>query len=237
MSMLLSSTEITLQIHNLTFSFVLTVCLSTDVRVLWNQSLPEARVFASVMPSPHRSTALSACQHQVPFFRCIRFYKQGLLITSHLGSYCDLYCQKNGFCSGHTITVDCDSVARCDNPFLASCSFRNVGVHVTIDVSRPPTTHTFFHTKKTLMVRVCHVLKPLSCEAWVKVLFRRHLYSNSSTGLEKSAQGVWNTPPSPIFGSQIPLLEVGGKRSFLSFSIKLLETGVNYSVTRGFRTG
>jgi hypothetical protein len=35
----------------------------------------------------------------------------------------------------------------------------------------------------------------------VKVLFRRQVYSNSSTGLEKSAQGVWNTPPSPIFGA------------------------------------
>jgi hypothetical protein len=33
----------------------------------------------------------------------------------------------------------------------------------------------------------------------VKVLFRRQVYSNSSTGLEKSAQGVHNTPPSPIF--------------------------------------
>jgi hypothetical protein len=33
------------------------------------------------------------------------------------------------------------------------------------------------------------------------VLFRRQVYSNSSTGLEKSAQGVPNTPPSPIFGA------------------------------------
>ena len=31
----------------------------------------------------------------------------------------------------------------------------------------------------------------------MKVFFRRQVYSNSSTGLEKSAQGVWNTPPSP----------------------------------------
>ncbi len=51
----------------------------------------------------------------------------------------------------------------------------------------------------------------------MKVLFRIHLYSNSSTGLEKSAQGVWNTPPSPIFGAQLALLEVGGKRSFIFF--------------------
>jgi hypothetical protein len=34
----------------------------------------------------------------------------------------------------------------------------------------------------------------------VKVLFRRQVYSNSSAGLEKSAKGVWNTPPSPTFG-------------------------------------
>jgi hypothetical protein len=33
------------------------------------------------------------------------------------------------------------------------------------------------------------------------VLFRRQIYSNSSTGLEKSPQGVWNTPPSPTFGA------------------------------------
>jgi hypothetical protein len=39
----------------------------------------------------------------------------------------------------------------------------------------------------------------------VKVLFRRQVYSNRSTGLEKSAQGVLNTPPSPTFGA---LLEV-----------------------------
>jgi hypothetical protein len=31
--------------------------------------------------------------------------------------------------------------------------------------------------------------KALTCEASVKVLVRRQVYSNSSTGLEKSAQG------------------------------------------------
>jgi hypothetical protein len=40
----------------------------------------------------------------------------------------------------------------------------------------------------------------------VKVLFRRQVYSNFSTGLEKSAQGVPNTPPSPIFGTLLALL-------------------------------
>jgi hypothetical protein len=42
--------------------------------------------------------------------------------------------------------------------------------------------------------------RDVDCEASVKVLFRRQVYSNSSAGLEKSSQGVPNTPPSPIFG-------------------------------------
>jgi hypothetical protein len=46
------------------------------------------------------------------------------------------------------------------------------------------------------------------------VLFRRQVYSNSSTGLEKSAQGVWNTPPSPIFGALLALLGLGWKEVF-----------------------
>jgi hypothetical protein len=49
------------------------------------------------------------------------------------------------------------------------------------------------------------------CESSVKVLFRRQVYSNSSTGLEKSAQGVSNTPPSPIFDALLALL---GKEVF-----------------------
>jgi hypothetical protein len=50
----------------------------------------------------------------------------------------------------------------------------------------------------------------------VKVLFRsfrRQVYSNSSTGLGKSAQVVPNTPP-PIFGALLSLLMALGKEVF-----------------------
>jgi hypothetical protein len=60
----------------------------------------------------------------------------------------------------------------------------------------------------------------------VKVLFRRHLYSNS-TGLKKSGQDVWNTLPSPIFGTQLSLLDVGG------FFQKFLEVGGFFQKTSG----
>jgi hypothetical protein len=73
----------------------------------------------------------------------------------------------------------------------------------------------------------------------VKVLFRRQVYSNSSTGLEKSAhvQGVWNTPPSPTFGSLLnPEKGLVGKQVF-TFEKSFLEDWVNYSVIRGLRTG
>jgi hypothetical protein len=71
----------------------------------------------------------------------------------------------------------------------------------------------------------------------VKVFFRRQVYTNSSTGLEKSVQGVWNTPPSPIFGSQLDLLRASWEKKFLSSKKSFLKDGVNYSVTRGLRTG
>jgi hypothetical protein len=48
----------------------------------------------------------------------------------------------------------------------------------------------------------------------VKVLFRRQVYSNSSTGLEKSPQDVPNTPPSSIFGTLLALLIVSEKEVF-----------------------
>ncbi len=64
----------------------------------------------------------------------------------------------------------------------------------------------------------------------MKVIFRRQVYSNSSTGLEKSAQDVWNTPPnSPIFGALIPLLMVSWEKKFLPSKKYFLEDGVNYS--------
>jgi hypothetical protein len=74
----------------------------------------------------------------------------------------------------------------------------------------------------------------------VKVLVRRQVYSvysSSSTGLEKSAQGVWNTPPCPIFGVQLALLRAWWEKKVLPSKKSFLEDGVNYIVTRGLRTG
>jgi hypothetical protein len=71
----------------------------------------------------------------------------------------------------------------------------------------------------------------------VKVLFRRQVYSNSSTGLEKSAQVAPNTPPSPIFGALLALLMASREKKFLPLKKSFLEDGVNHSVTRGLRTG
>ena len=71
----------------------------------------------------------------------------------------------------------------------------------------------------------------------MKVFFRRQVYSNSSTGLEKSAQGLWNTPPSPIFGALPALLMASWEKKFLPLKKSFLEDGVNYSVTMGLRTG
>jgi hypothetical protein len=69
------------------------------------------------------------------------------------------------------------------------------------------------------------------------VLFRRQVYSNSSTGLEKSAQGVWNTPPSPIFGTLLVLIRAWWEKKFFPWEKIFLEDGVNYNVTWGLRTG
>ena len=74
-------------------------------------------------------------------------------------------------------------------------NFRNVGVHVTFDVNHPPPIHS--STKDTLRVscRSLSCLEDLVChdsETWVKVIFRRQVYSSSSTGLEKFVQGVYN---------------------------------------------
>jgi hypothetical protein len=64
----------------------------------------------------------------------------------------------------------------------------------------------------------------------VKVLFRRQVYSNSSTGLEKSAQGGRNIPPSPILGALLPLLMTSWEKKFLPSKKSFLEDGVNYSL-------
>ncbi len=87
--------------------------------------------------------------------------------------------------------------------------------------------------------RVYHVLKPLSCEVWVKVLFRRQLYS-VLLQVWKSLHKVCGTPlHPPSWFPTNPARWTGGwwKKKFLSFSKKILKAGVNYSVTRGFRRG
>jgi len=61
----------------------------------------------------------------------------------------------------------------------------------------------------------------------VKVLVRRQVYSNSSAGLEKSAQGVPHTPPSPIFGALLALLMASGEKKFLPSKKSFLEDEEN----------
>jgi hypothetical protein len=80
-------------------------------------------------------------------------------------------------------------------------------------------------------------MEDLHMSASVKVLFRRQVYSNSSTGLEKSTQGVWNTPPSPTFGALLrPVKGLVGKEVF-TLKESFLEDSFNYRVTRRLRTG
>ena len=67
-----------------------------------------------------------------------------------------------------------------------------------------------WETWKWLIKKINHLQAPD-----VKVLFRRQVYSNRSKGLEKSAQGVWNTPPSPTFGVLLsPAKGLVGKEVF-----------------------
>jgi hypothetical protein len=60
----------------------------------------------------------------------------------------------------------------------------------------------------------------------VKVIFRRQVYSNSSTGLEKSVQGVRNTPPYPTFGALL-MRRSWSEKKFLPWKKSFLEDGVN----------
>jgi hypothetical protein len=48
----------------------------------------------------------------------------------------------------------------------------------------------------------------------VKVLFRRQVYSNSLTGLEKPVPDVWNTPPSTIVGPLLVLIRAWWEKKF-----------------------
>ena len=62
-------------------------------------SLAEAlTLYISVVFSTqiHNIVCISSNHHQVVFFRYIRSYKEGLLVTLHLDVYCGLYCQKTG---------------------------------------------------------------------------------------------------------------------------------------------
>ncbi len=92
----------------------------------------------------HNIVCISSNCHQVVFFRCIHCCQQGLLVTFHLGAYCGLYCQKMG--SIRDTRCWLSLCTRSDNPFPASCCFRNVGVYVTFDVrclpSIPQKTHS-----------------------------------------------------------------------------------------------
>jgi hypothetical protein len=108
--------------------------------------------FASTLPSPHTSTGLSACpptnNTEVPFFRCIRICKQGLLITLHLDTYYRLYCQETG--SVRATRCWLWFCTRCHNPFIASWCFCNGWVHVTFHLTLPPPI--LFVIKDTLRV-------------------------------------------------------------------------------------
>jgi hypothetical protein len=66
----------------------------------------------------------------------------------------------------------------------------------------------------------------------VPVVFRHNEVSHDldsgqslPTDVEKSGQGLWNTPPSPIFGVLLVLSELGGKRSFYLGKNPSLKTG------------
>jgi hypothetical protein len=129
---------------------------------------------------------------------------------------------------------------RCDNPFLVSCCFRNVGVHVTFDVSRPPPIH--FSTKDT------QGKFPESVMSWnpCRVKFQWRCSSEDKytpillqvwKSLEKSVQDVRDIPPFPIFCTLLALLMASWEKKFLPSKNPSLEDGVNYGVTRGLRTG
>ena len=72
---------------------------------------------------------MSSNQHQVPFCRCIRFCKQGLLITLQRGAYCGLYCQKTGSIRGpiRAKKVDCDSAHAATTLALPVVAFEMLG--------------------------------------------------------------------------------------------------------------
>jgi hypothetical protein len=92
---------------------------------------------------------------------------------------------KNGFYSDHVMLIVILHTLRQPFPFQLLIS----KCWGPCDIRRKsPVTDTFFHKRHT---------------------------QGSSTGLEKSTQGVRNTPPSPIFGDLIPLLMTSWEKKFL----------------------
>jgi hypothetical protein len=57
------------------------------------------------------------------------------------------------------------------------------------------------------------------------VFFSSQVNSNTSTGLENSAQGVYNTPPFLIFGDLLTLVGLVGKEVFNFKKILPWKTG------------
>jgi hypothetical protein len=236
MSMLLISTEMKLQIHilSLTFCLVLVDCLSTHYiyswssinfrrfswfwscvpsllqrihvefhRIFWSQSPREVDLFISrkyfdnYTESGQGILMYTHCLNTLSGFR--KFFLKEIVISHHMVRIVCIRTVKKRVLFGIR-DVDCDSV------------------------------HVAKSSNETLRVSwgsLSHVLKPLSCEAWVKVIFRRQVYSNSSTGLDKSVQGVRITPPSPIFCVLLTLIRWGMeelkivKKGFTPISITL----------------
>jgi hypothetical protein len=110
--------------------------------------LPRHWHFASALASPHRSTSLSAYP---PTAIRLRFFDASAAASKDFLSHCILAriadCTDKKRVLFGPRDVGCDSAHAA---FPASCCFRNVGVHVTFDVSRPPPIH--FSTKDTLRV-------------------------------------------------------------------------------------
>ena len=73
----------------------------------------------------HSIVFMSSNQHQVPFFRCIRFCKQGLLITLHLGRI-TVYTAKKRVLFGPR-DVDCDSAHAATTLSLPVVAFEMLG--------------------------------------------------------------------------------------------------------------
>jgi len=148
--------------------------------------LPRHWRFASALSSPHRSTALSSCP---PTNIRFRFFDVSASASKDFLSHCKLhlgritvYTAKKRVLFGPR-DVDCDSAHAATSLSLPVDAFVMVG---SMWHSTSPFPHRYFFPQKThwgWVAGVCQVLNPLSWPDWVKVLLRRSVYSNSSTGL------------------------------------------------------